>query len=146
MGDAERINIASKRKGAFPCAESIANAWVIFRKKYYENESNIYEAEIFGNPGVLNSIGRQIETSIFHGDRIEIVNEIRNVRLSNLLNDRGQIKEKTDLEQILPGLSRSEFLRLRSEINWLIRKYKPEWGLKSMAKYKGVHGHDQTGK
>jgi hypothetical protein len=133
-GDAEHINIASIRKGTHPCAESIANAWVTFRKKYYENESNIYEAEIFGNPGILNPIGRQLETSIFHGERIVILNEIRTVRLINLLNERGQIKEKTDLEQVLPGLSRSEFLRLRSEVNWLIRKYKPNWELKQSAK------------
>jgi len=32
---------------------NIASAWNLFRKKYYENESNIYEARIFGNPGIL---------------------------------------------------------------------------------------------
>jgi hypothetical protein len=102
-GDAEHINIASIRKGTHPCAESIANAWVTFRKKYYENECNIYEAEIFGNPGILNPIGRQLETSIFHGERIGILNEIRRVRLINLLNERGQIKEKADLNKSYPG-------------------------------------------
>ncbi len=51
-----------------------------------------------------------------------------------MLNDRGKIKEKVDLELVIPGLSSSEFLRLKSEVNWLIRKYKPKWELKSMAK------------
>jgi hypothetical protein len=44
---AERIDIKKLRRGNFPCAESIALAWHKFRKKYYENESNIYEAKNF---------------------------------------------------------------------------------------------------
>jgi hypothetical protein len=50
------------------------------------------------------------------------------------LTDRGEVKEKVDLELIIPGLSRSEFLRLKSEVNWLIRKYKPKWEMKLTAK------------
>jgi hypothetical protein len=61
LGDAERINIGRIRKGTFPCAEGIATAWNFFRKKFYENEASIYEAEIFGNPGILSSIGQQLE-------------------------------------------------------------------------------------
>jgi hypothetical protein len=41
-GIAERIDIKKLRSGNFPCAESIALAWTKFRKKFYENESNIY--------------------------------------------------------------------------------------------------------
>jgi hypothetical protein len=134
LGDAEQLNIGKIRKGTFPCAEGIATAWNFFRKKYYENEASIYEAEIFGNPGILISIGQQLERTIFHGGRIDILNEILNVRLISLLTDRGEVKEKVDLELVIPGLSRSEFLRLKSEVNWLIRKYKPKWELKSTAK------------
>ncbi len=108
LGDAERLNIGKIRKGSFPCAEGIATAWNFFRKKYYENESRIYEAEIFGNPGILSSIGQQLERTIFHGGRIGILNEILNVRLISLLTDRGEVKEKVDLELVIPGLSRSE--------------------------------------
>ncbi len=77
LGDAEHMNIANIRKGSLRCAESVAIAWANFRKRYYENESNIYEAEIFGNPGILNSIGRQLETSIFHGERIGTVYQMK---------------------------------------------------------------------
>jgi hypothetical protein len=48
LGDAEHLDIGKHRKGSLPCAEGIINAWTVFRKKYYENESNIYEAEILG--------------------------------------------------------------------------------------------------
>ncbi len=56
------------------------------------------------------------------------------MRLISLLTDRGEVKEKVDLELVIPGLSRSEFLRLKSEVNWLIRKYKPKWEMKLTAK------------
>jgi hypothetical protein len=51
-----------------------------------------------------------------------------------LLNERGSIKEKVTLETVIPGLSRSEFLRLKAEVNWLIRKYKPRWEMREAAK------------
>jgi hypothetical protein len=71
LGDAEHLDISNHRKGSFPCAEGIINAWTFFRKKFYENESNIYEAEIFGNPGILSSVGQQLEITIIHGNRKE---------------------------------------------------------------------------
>jgi hypothetical protein len=134
LGDAEHLDLRKHRKGTLPCAEGIINAWTAFRKKFYENESNIYEAEIFGNPGILSSVGQQLETTIFHGDRVRILGEIRNVKLNVLLNERGTIKEKVTLEPLIPGLSRSEFLRLKAEVNWLIRKYKPRLEMRETAK------------
>jgi hypothetical protein len=116
LGDAEHLDPIKHRKGSLPCAEGIIYAWTAFRKKFYENESNIYEAEIFGNPGILSSVGQQLETTIFHGDRIRILGEIRNVKLIALLNERGSIKEKVILETIITGLSRSEFLRLKGTV------------------------------
>jgi hypothetical protein len=59
----------------FICAESIALAWHKFRKKYYENESNIYEAKIFSNPEISSSVGQKLEITIFHGNRIQVVME-----------------------------------------------------------------------
>jgi hypothetical protein len=50
------------------------------------------------------------------------------------LNERGSIKEKISLETLIPGLSRSEFLRLKAEVNWLIRKYKPRWEMRESTK------------
>ncbi len=82
----------------------------------------------------MSSVGQQLETTIFHGNRIRVLDEIRSVKLIALLNERGSIKEKISLETVMPGLSRSEFLRLKAEVNWIIRKYKPRWEMKETAK------------
>jgi hypothetical protein len=118
-----------------PCAMSIAQAWCNFRKKYYENESNIYEVKIFFNPSILSTVGQQLEYSIFHGNRPANIREsLSQIKLSCLLKETGVVKEKVDLEGIIPGLSRSEYLRLKAETNWLLRKYKPRIEMKPLAK------------
>lgn len=134
-GCVDRIDVKKLRRGNFICAESIALAWHKFRKKYYENESNIYEAKIFSNPEISSSVGQKLEITIFHGNRIQVVMEsLQTIRLSGILDNTGRIKEKIDIEQLIPGLTRSEFLRLRSEINGLLRRYKPRWEMCSEAK------------
>jgi hypothetical protein len=122
-GCAERIDVKKLRRGNFLCAESIALAWHKFRKKFYENESNIYEDKIFSNPEILSSVGQKLEITIFHGNRLQVVLEsLQTIRLSGILDNTGVVKEKIDIEQLIPGLTRSEFLRLRSEINGLLRR------------------------
>jgi hypothetical protein len=110
---------------------SITAAWSLFRKKYYENESNIYEA----NPGILSTIGQKIEATVFIGRHVpELREHIKGIRLVTLLNERGEKKEKREIEVIIPNFSRTEFLRLRTEVNFIIRKYKPRMVMLASAK------------
>jgi exonuclease III len=134
-GCLENIDIKLMGRSKLPCMTSIAAAWTLFRKKYYENESNIYEARIFANPGILSTVGQQLENKVFVGGRAqEIMVHLRGIRLIALLNDRGAIKDKRELEALIPNLSRSEFLRLKTEVNFLIRKYKPRIEMRESAK------------
>jgi hypothetical protein len=94
----------------------------------------IYEAKIFSNPEITSSVGQKLELTIFHGNRQEeVLDSLQTIRLSGILNERGALKEKIDIEPLIPGLSRSEFLRLRSEINCVLRKYKPRWEMSKEA-------------
>jgi hypothetical protein len=59
---------------------------------------------------------------------------LKGIRLVTLLNDRGEIKDKREIEAIIPNFSRTEFLRLRTEVNFIIRKYKPRIEMLASAK------------
>jgi hypothetical protein len=134
-GNPENIDLKLMGRSKLPCMSSIASAWNLFRKKYYENESNIYEARIFGNPGILSTVGQKIEVTVFIGGRVpELRNHLRDIKLLTLLNEGGEIKDKREIEAIIPNFSRSEFLRLRTEVNFLIRKYKPRIEMLETAK------------
>ncbi len=52
-GRPEHLDIKKLGRNTLPCMESIALAWNLFRKKYYGNENNIYEAVIFLNTGLI---------------------------------------------------------------------------------------------
>jgi hypothetical protein len=43
-------------------------------------------------------------------------------------------EKNTQIKRMIPGFSRSEFLRLRTEVNWLIRKYKPHLEMRQSKK------------
>jgi hypothetical protein len=134
---AELLDFRRIQNSKLPCAISIAQAWCNFRKKYYENESNIhvYDVKFFFNPAVLGIVGQQLESTIFHGDRAATKRDaLLQIKLSSLLNDTGSVKEKVDIEGLIPGFSRSEYLRLKTEVNWLLRKYKPRLEMKPSAK------------
>jgi hypothetical protein len=130
-GQAENIDTLKLPRNKLPCAESIARAWSLFRRKYYQNESNIYGAKVFNNPEILSQIGQKIEVTVFRDNRLPLVrNSIQALKTIDLLDNAGEVKEKGEIEALIPGLTRSEFLRLRSEINWVLRKYKPRWEMR----------------
>ncbi len=52
-GRPEHLDIKKLGRNTLPCMESIALAWNKFCKKYHGNESNIYEAVIFLNTGLI---------------------------------------------------------------------------------------------
>jgi hypothetical protein len=136
LGDGcpEYIDVKRMGRSKLPCMLSIATAWSFFRKKFYENESNIYEAKIFANPGILSTVGQQLENTVFLDGRVvEIIDQLRGIRLINLLNERGQIKDKREIEGLIPNFSRSE-LKLWTEINFIVRKYKPRIEMGGTAK------------
>jgi hypothetical protein len=58
-------------------------------------------------------------------------NSIQALKTIDLLDNTGGVKEKVEIEALIPGLTRSEFLRLRSEVNWVLRKYKPRWEMRA---------------
>jgi uncharacterized protein YjgD (DUF1641 family) len=50
-------------------------------------------------------VGQKLEITIFHGNRIQVVMEsLQTIRLSGVLDNTGRIKEKNDIEQLIPGL------------------------------------------
>jgi hypothetical protein len=133
-GHAENIDLLKLPRSKLPCAESIVRAWSLFRRKYYQNESNIYEARIFNNPEVLSQVGQKIEVTVFRDNRLPLVrNSIQALKTIDLLDNTGEVKEKVEIEALIPGLTRSEFLRLRSEVNWVVRKYKSRWEMRLTA-------------
>jgi len=104
-------------------------------KFFYENESNIFCCKLFFNPTVINNVGQQLEKSIFLGNRDQAITQsLLPLRIESFLTDLGRVKEKIDLEHLIPGLSRTEFLRLRTEINWQLQKYEFNVGFKNSAK------------
>jgi hypothetical protein len=134
-GNPETIDAKLLGRSKLPCMSSITAAWSLFRKKYYENESNIYEARIFANPGILSTVGQKIEATVFIGRRVPDLREhLKGIRLVTLLNERGEIKDKREIEAIIPNFSRTEFLRLWTEVNFIIRKYKPRIEMLASAK------------
>ncbi|MFN9909773.1 MAG: hypothetical protein ACK56F_27265, partial [bacterium] len=64
----------------------------------------------------------------------ELREYLKGIKLITLLNERGEIKDKREIEAIIPNFSRTEFLRLRTEVNFIIRKYKPRIGMLDSAK------------
>jgi hypothetical protein len=134
-GCPEHIDVKRMGRSKLPCMMSIASAWSFFRKNFYENESNIYEAKIFANPGILSTVGQQLENTVFLGIRVnEIIEQLRGIKLINLLNEGGQIKDKREIELLIPNFSRSEFLKLRTEVNYILRKFNPRIEMRIAAK------------
>jgi hypothetical protein len=123
-GDIERISPKRLDIMAYPSAYSVAIAWEKFRVKFYENECKILHCKIFKNPNIKNNLGQQIEVSVFLGNRYDgIAQNISNLTLESFIDEQGIVKDKRVLENVIPGFSRTEYLRLRSDVQFLIRKY-----------------------
>ncbi len=129
--DKSKINAVSH-----PSAASVANAWHLFRAKVYENDGNLYSAQLFENPGITNRMGRTIgKGNIFGRRRYELLGEeARMVNIGMLVVQDG-IKEKDAVSEILGlHITDVEYGKLRDIIKYLRGKFKPVWEMKDKGK------------
>jgi len=89
--------------------KSIALAWIFSGKNTMKTRVISFEALIFSNPGIQGTIGQQVEIPDFHSRRHQKITEnLLGIKLNNLRSDRGQLKDKREIERMIPGLSRSK--------------------------------------
>jgi hypothetical protein len=129
--DKSKVNAMSH-----PSAAGVANAWHIFRAKVYENDGNLYSAQLFENPGVTNRVGRNIgKGNVFSVRRYELLgNDARKLCLGEIVTEDG-IKEKETISEILGiQVTDVEYGKLRDIVKYLRGKFKPVWEMKDKGK------------
>ncbi len=132
----ELINKSKLRGQSHPCAYSIAAAWHIFRAKVYENDGNIYCAQLFENPGITNRMGRMLgRGNILSARRYDGMGAAGwKIKMGEVVNEEG-IKDKDTLSQILGiVLTDVEFGKLRDMVKYVRGKFKPIWEMKEKGK------------
>jgi len=129
--DKNRIN-----KSTFPTAYTMAAAWSEWRKYVYENDGNLFKAQIFGNPGLTNRYGRKIgENNVLSRRRYNQHKErLEEIKLLDLVEEDG-IKPRNEIAGIL-GLEMTEveYGKLRDVIKLIRGKFRPEWDMREKGK------------
>jgi hypothetical protein len=136
QGGVERINRDSINKDRYPCSRAIAEAWHKFREKMYENDGNLYKANIFDNPGLRNRMGVMLGGGNIFG-------RVRYGRIKHLLTkvtvgevcEEDGIKTKEVINTILgTAITDVEYGKLRDCMKYIRNKYKPEWDMRDKGK------------
>jgi hypothetical protein len=129
--DKSKINCMSH-----PSAAVVANAWHIFRTKVYENDGNLYSAQLFDNPGITNRVGRTIgKGNVFSARRYELLGiEAKKVCMGEIVTEEG-MKDKDTISEILGiQVTDVEYGKLRDIVKYLRGKFKPVWEMKEKGK------------
>jgi hypothetical protein len=132
----ELVDHSKIDKKRHPIAYCIASAWAEFRVKVYENDGNIYMAQIFGNPGIKNRIGRPLGSgNILSRIRYEQVRgRMEEIKLIEIVTENG-IKEKADISAIIcMEVTEVEYGKMRDNIAYIRGKYKPVWEMREKGK------------
>jgi hypothetical protein len=122
-----------------PSAHCIALAWAEFRTKVYENDGNLYSAQIFENPGIKSRIGRMIgEGNILSRARYHIArNSMISVKLGEIVTENGIIEKREMSEKLGIDLTEVEYGKLRDHISYIRGKFKPVWEMREKGKTMG---------
>jgi len=132
----ELVDHSKIDKKRHPIAYYIASAWAEFRVKVYENDGNIYMAQIFGNPGIKNRMGRPLGSgNILSRIRYEQVRvRMEEIKLIEIVTENG-IKEKADISAIIGmEVTEVEYGKMRDNIAYIRGKYKPVWEMREKGK------------
>jgi hypothetical protein len=133
---AELVDFNKIDKKRYPTAHCIASAWAEFREKVYENDGNLYMAQVFGNPGIKNRMGRPLGTgNILSRVRYgEVRGRMEEIRLIEIVTEMG-IKEKADISALIGiELTDVEYGKLRDNVAFVRGKYKPVWEMREKGK------------
>jgi hypothetical protein len=99
--DVNDIKLEHVTGKGFPIMEDILEAWLKFKKKYYEWVNNINRAVLFGNEAILG-IGRTVEGTVFGRERIlEIGGRVSEGLVRDICDLEGRILDKVLVEQNL---------------------------------------------
>jgi hypothetical protein len=119
-----------------PTAHCIAVAWAEFRNKVYENDGNIYAAQIFENPGIKSRIGRMIgEGNILSRARYNTFrNQMLSIKLGDITTEHGIIEKREMAEKLGFEITEVEYGKIRDNVSHIRGKFKPVWEMKEKAK------------
>jgi hypothetical protein len=119
-----------------PSAAGVANAWHLFRAKVYENDGNLFSAQLFDNPGVTNRVGRIIgKGNIFGIRRYEMLGvAARSTTIGMLATQEGIIEKESVSEILGVQITDVEYGKLRDIVKYLKGKFKPVWEMKDKGK------------
>jgi hypothetical protein len=119
-----------------PSAHCIAVAWAEFRNKVYENDGNIYSAQIFENPGIKSRIGRMIgEGNVLSRARYNIArNRMLNIKLGDITTENGIIEKREMSELFGMEITEVEYGKIRDNVSYIRGKFKPVWEMREKGK------------
>jgi hypothetical protein len=119
-----------------PSAAGVANAWHLFRAKVYENDGNLFSAQLFDNPGVTNRVGRIIgKGNIFGIRRYEMLGVVaRRITIGMIATQEGIIEKESVSEILGVQITDVEYGKLRDIVKYLKGKFQPVWEMKDNGK------------
>jgi hypothetical protein len=128
--DPDRLDPSVLDGGRMIVLENILLKWMEFKRSFYVMKNNVLKARLFGN-SLLGEGGVNIEREVYGREANEVVNEMLDIRVGEIYEENGRLKERVELERELNlVMNWAQYFRLRGAMSRVIRSFKVDWDIR----------------